>query len=269
MGVLNVTPDSFSDGGQFASRHKAVEQALRLEQEGAAILDVGGESTRPGAEPVGLQEELDRVIPVIEGIRARTQCPISIDTSKSEVMAEAIRAGANLVNDVTALKGEGATEVVAAHQVPVVLMHMQGQPRSMQQAPEYGDVVPEISEFLLERVRSCATAGIAPDHIVLDPGFGFGKTLAHNVALLAGLPQVVELGHPVLAGLSRKSMLGQITGRDDPKERVSASVAAALLAAQAGAAIVRVHDVAQTVDALKVWQAVREQQRQTTRANTP
>lgn len=264
MGVLNVTPDSFSDGGQFASREKAVRQALQLEQAGAAIIDVGGESTRPGAHPVGLQQELDRVIPVIEGIRARSECSISVDTSKSKVMVEAIRAGANMVNDVTALNGEDAVAVVAAHQVPVVLMHMQGRPRSMQQAPEYGDVVREISDFLLERVRVCVAAGIKPDRILLDPGFGFGKTLAHNVALLGCLPQIVELGHPVLAGLSRKSMLGQITGRDDPKQRVPASVAAALLAVQAGAAIVRVHDVAETIDAIKVWQAVREQKLETT-----
>jgi len=269
MGVVNVTPDSFSDGGRFVSCEKAVEQAFRLEQEGAHIIDVGGESTRPGAEPVGLQEELDRVIPVIEGIRAGSECPISIDTSKSEVMVEAIRAGANLVNDVTALNDEDAATVVAAHQVPVVLMHMQGEPRSMQQAPEYVDVVAEISDFFLERVRRCRAAGIAPDHIVLDPGFGFGKTLAHNVTLLASLAEIIQLGHPVLAGLSRKSMLGQITGRDDPKERVSASVAAALLAVQAGAAIVRVHDVAETVDAIKVWQAVREQKTKTTQSIRP
>lgn len=264
MGVLNVTPDSFSDGGQFVSHTKALNQAMHLEQEGAAIIDVGGESTRPGAKPVGLEQELERVIPVIEAIRSRTDCAISIDTSKPEVMDQALKAGANLINDVNALKSDGAVAVVASHSVPVVLMHMQGEPRSMQQAPDYGDVVREISDFLLERLHSCVAGGIAPEHIVLDPGFGFGKALAHNVALLACLPKIVALGHPVLAGLSRKSMLGQLTGRQDPQQRLAASIAAALLAAQAGSAIVRVHDVAQTVDALRVWQAVRDESRQST-----
>lgn len=266
MGVLNVTPDSFSDGGQFVSHTSALDQAMRLEQEGASIIDVGGESTRPGAKPVGLEDELERVIRVIEAIRARTDCAISIDTSKPQVMEQALKAGANLINDVNALKSDGAVAVVAAHNVPVVLMHMQGEPRSMQQAPEYGDVVSEISEFLLERVRSCVSGGIAREHILLDPGFGFGKALAHNVAVLACLPKIVALGHPVLAGLSRKSMLGQITGRQDPKQRMAASIAAALLAAQAGSAIVRVHDVGETVDAIKVWQAVRDQARKPTQA---
>ena len=257
MGVLNVTPDSFSDGGQFASRTSALEQALRLEAEGAAIIDVGGESTRPGAEPVDVDQELERVIPVIEAIRSRTDVAISIDTSKPKVMEAALKAGANMVNDVNALKADRAVAVVASVKAPVVLMHMQGEPRSMQRAPEYGDVVQEISEFLLERVRCCVAGGIARDHILIDPGFGFGKALAHNVALLACLPKIVALGHPVLAGLSRKSMLGQITGRQDPKDRKAASIASALLAAQAGSAIVRVHDVAETVDAIKVWQAVK------------
>lgn len=266
MGVLNVTPDSFSDGGQFVGHTKALDQAMHLEQEGAAIIDVGGESTRPGAEPVGLEQELERVIPVIEAIRSRTDRAISVDTSKPEVMQEALKAGANLINDVNALRSDGAVAVAAAHRVPVVLMHMQGEPRSMQLTPDYDDVVTEISDFLLERVRRCVAGGIAREHIVLDPGFGFGKTLAHNVALLACLPKLVGLGHPVLAGLSRKSMLGQITGREDPKQRMAASIAAALLAAQAGAAIVRVHDVGETVDAMKVWAAVRKQSIEMTRA---
>lgn len=256
MGVVNVTPDSFSDGGQHQSTELAISHALTLESQGAQILDVGGESTRPGATPVSEQEELDRVIPVIEGVRARSACPISIDTSKARVMSEAIAAGANLVNDVQALQGPSALETAAQLGVPVVLMHMQGTPSHMQVQPTYEHVVDEIQQFLLHRIEVAQSVGLSPNYVVIDPGFGFGKTLDHNLALLAELDGLVALGYPVLAGISRKSMLGALTGRKDPKERVSASVAASLLAAKAGAAIVRVHDVAETCDALKILAAV-------------
>ena len=258
MGVVNVTPDSFSDGGQFADASKAVEHALGLEQLGASILDVGGESTRPGALPVSTQEELERVIPVIEGIRKHTTCAISVDTSKPEVMQAAINVGADMINDVRALQAPGALEAAAGLRVPVVMMHMQGQPKTMQDDPHYQDVVTEVEHFLQARVHACTQAGLSSSQLIIDPGFGFGKTVAHNFALLAQLSQLVQLGFPVLAGLSRKSMLGAATGKDDPQKRVSASVAACLIAAQAGAAIVRVHDVDETVDALKIWAAVQD-----------
>ena len=256
MGVLNVTPDSFSDGGAYVATDAAVAHALAMHNAGAMIIDVGGESTRPGAEPVPATEELERVIPVIEALRGQTSAYISVDTTKPEVMAQAVRAGADLINDVRALQAPGAIDVVAQAEVPVVLMHMQGEPKTMQTQPTYSDVVAEVSAFLLDRAQACQQGGIDPASIVFDPGFGFGKSLGHNVALLKHLGQVCDLGHPVLAGLSRKSMLGAITGRQAPETRVSASVAAALIAAQAGAAIVRVHDVEQTMDALKVWFAI-------------
>jgi len=256
MGVLNVTPDSFSDGGEHAAKDDAVAHALSMLEAGASIIDVGGESTRPGAAPVTLDEELQRVIPVIEALRTQTSGFISVDTSKPEVMAQAIQAGADLVNDVNALQAPGAVDVVAQAGVPAVLMHMQGQPENMQDQPSYDDVLSEVSDFLIDRVRACQRGGIDEACLVLDPGFGFGKKLAHNVALLRDLAQIVDLGLPVLAGLSRKSMLGTLTGRQAPEARVSASVAAALLASQAGAAILRVHDVGPTMDALKVWLAL-------------
>ena len=256
MGIVNVTPDSFSDGGAHASAEAAVAHGLALAAQGADILDVGGESTRPGAAPVPLEEELRRVVPVIERLARETALPVSVDTRKPEVMRAAVQAGAGMVNDVGALRGEGALETAAALGVPVVLMHMLGEPGSMQDDPRYDDVVAEVHRFLAERIFAAELAGIARKNIVVDPGFGFGKTTGHNVLLLAGLERFAELGVPLLAGLSRKRSIGELTGRAVPGERVAGSVAAHLLAAQRGAAIVRVHDVAATVDALKVWEAV-------------
>ena len=256
MGIVNVTPDSFSDGGAHDTVERAVAHALQLAGEGADILDIGGESTRPGADEVPLEEELRRVIPVIERLAQDTTLPISIDTSKPEVMRAAVAAGAGMINDVYGLRRDGALDAAAALGVPVVLMHMLGEPRSMQDAPQYDDVVADVHRFLAERIFSAEMAGIAKKNIVIDPGFGFGKTQAHNLQLLAQLRRFTELGMPVLAGLSRKKTIGELTGRDDPRERVSGSVAAHLIAAQNGAGLLRVHDVAATVDALKVWQAV-------------
>ena len=256
VGIVNVTPDSFSDGGEHASVGAAVAHGLRLAGEGADALDVGGESTRPGADDVPLEEELRRVIPVIERLAQETSLPISIDTSKPEVMRAAIAAGAGMINDVYALRREGALDVAAALGVPVVLMHMLGEPRSMQEAPRYDDVVADVHRFLAERIFAAEMAGIAKKNIVVDPGFGFGKTGEHNLVLLAQLERFQELGVPILAGLSRKKTIGEITGRLDPRERVFGSVAAHLVAAQRGAMLLRVHDVAATVDALKVWNAV-------------
>ena len=256
MGIVNVTPDSFSDGGDHASTDAAVAHALKLAAEGADLLDVGGESTRPGAQEVPLEEELRRVVPVIERLARQTGLPISVDTCKPEVMRAAVQAGAGMINDVCALRREGALDTAAALGVPVVLMHMLGEPRSMQEDPRYDDVVAQVHRFLAERIFAAELAGIPKKHLVADPGFGFGKTTAHNLELLAGLERLAELGVPVLAGLSRKRSIGELTGRQAPAERVAGSVAAHLLAAQRGARIVRVHDVAATVDALKVWEAV-------------
>jgi dihydropteroate synthase len=256
MGIVNVTPDSFSDGGAHDSVDAAVAHGLRLVDEGAGLLDIGGESTRPGAAEVSIEEELRRVIPVIERLARDTSVPISIDTSKPEVMRAAVSAGAGMVNDVYGLRRDGALDMAAALGVPVVLMHMQGEPRSMQEAPHYDDVVAEVHRFLAERIFAAEMAGIAKKNIVVDPGFGFGKTTQHNLQLLAQLQRFTELGVPVLAGLSRKKTIGELTGRDDPRERVSGSVAAHLIAAQRGAMLLRVHDVAATVDALKVWNAL-------------
>lgn len=254
MGIVNVTPDSFSDGGRYVSFSGAVDHAYRLVEDGAAILDIGGESTRPGAAEVGEQEELDRVLPVIEGLRG-IAVPISIDTWKPAVMRAALEAGATMVNDVNALQADGALQVVAASDAAVCLMHKQGTPQSMQLRPHYDDVVLEVADFMRQRISAVLAAGIGRDHIVIDPGFGFGKSQAHNLALLRELGSFSELGLPLLAGLSRKSMLGAITGRD-VNERLAASVAAALLAVQRGAAIVRVHDVRETADALKILNAM-------------
>jgi dihydropteroate synthase len=256
MGIVNVTPDSFSDGGVHATTEAAVAHALKLVEEGADLLDIGGESTRPGAQDVPLEDELRRVIPVIEALAKRIEAPISVDTSKPEVMHAAVEAGAGMINDVYALRREGALDAAAALGVPVVLMHMQGEPRSMQDAPDYDDVVGEVHRFLAERIFSAEMAGIPKKKIVVDPGFGFGKTTAHNLAMLANFERFTDLGVPALAGLSRKRTIGELTGRDDPRERVQGSVAAHLIAAQRGAKILRVHDVAATVDALKVWNAV-------------
>ena len=256
MGIVNVTPDSFSDGGDHASTDAAVAHALKLAAEGADLLDVGGESTRPGAQEVPLEEELRRVVPVIERLARQTGLPISVDTCKPEVMRAAVQAGAGMINDVCALRREGALDTAAALGVPVVLMHMLGEPRSMQEDPRYDDVVAQVHRFLAERIFAAELAGIPKKHLVADPGFGFGKTTAHNLELLARLERFAELGVPVLAGLSRKRSIGELTGRQAPAERAAGSVAAHLLAAQRGARIVRVHDVAATVDALKVWEAV-------------
>jgi dihydropteroate synthase len=258
MGIVNVTPDSFSDGGRHDTVDAAVAHGLRLASEGADLLDVGGESTRPGADEVSLQDELARVLPVIERLARETGLPISVDTSKPEVMRAAVAAGAGMINDVQALRRDGALEAAAELGVPVVLMHMLGEPRGMQEDPRYDDVVADVHRFLAERVFACEMAGLRKKQLIVDPGFGFGKTLDHNLRLLRQLSRFTDLGVPVLAGLSRKRSLGDITGRE-VDERVFASVAAAVLAAEGGARIIRVHDVAATVDAVKVWAAVAAQ----------
>ncbi|MCO4811862.1 MAG: dihydropteroate synthase [Gammaproteobacteria bacterium] len=257
MGILNITPDSFSDGGQFDNPNIALRQAATMAEGGAAIIDIGGESTRPGAGSVGIQQELDRVIPVIEAVRSVTDVPISIDTSKADVMREAVAAGASLINDVYALRGEGALQAAAELQVPVCLMHMRGEPRTMQENPEYDDVVLDVADFLEKRLAACIAAGLGEELLIVDPGFGFGKTHRHNVELLANLRQLRVRNRPMLVGVSRKSTLGELTRRE-VHERIPASVAAAVVAVMQGADIVRAHDVAATVDALKVVQAVIE-----------
>jgi dihydropteroate synthase len=256
MGVLNVTPDSFSDGGKFVRLDAAVNQGLRMVEEGAAIIDVGGESTRPGAEGVDLHEELRRVIPVIARLRDRSSAVISVDTSKPEVMHAAAAAGAAMINDVRALREPGALEAAAGSGCAVCLMHMSGEPATMQDAPSYQDVVAEVRRFLEERVEACLGTGLAAERIVVDPGFGFGKTVEHNLELLRRLGEVSVRGLPILAGLSRKSLVGTLTAR--PRgERLHGSVALAVIAALNGARILRAHDVAATVDALRVVSAVR------------
>jgi dihydropteroate synthase len=258
MGVLNLTPDSFSDGGQWQAKSEGVKHALAMQEAGADIIDVGGESTRPGAQAVSVQQELDRVIPVIESIVPQLSIPVSIDTSKPEVMREAVAAGAGMINDVFALRLEGALQAASELDVPVCLMHMLGDPRVMQDSPEYDDVVAVVMGFLLERAQICEGNGIASNNILLDPGFGFGKTLRQNIRLFHALPDFVAHDYPLLVGVSRKAMIGQLTGRE-VTERVAGSIIAAVLAAQMGAAIVRVHDVSETHDALNVatalWQA--------------
>ncbi|CAM3877358.1 MULTISPECIES: dihydropteroate synthase [Pseudoalteromonas] len=260
MGILNVTPDSFSDGGRYYQTDSAVIKAQTLLADGATILDIGGESTRPGAPDVSLDDELARVIPAIEAIRSHSDstvnnCIISIDTSKSEVMRQAIFAGADIVNDVRALQEPNALATVAQHpDVAVCLMHMQGQPRSMQTAPQYDDLFREINDFFTQRIKACETAGIQRRQLILDPGFGFGKTLSHNYQLLARFDEFNHFGLPVLAGLSRKSMIGNLLNRQT-NERLAGSLAGALIAAQNGAKIIRVHDVKETADVLGVWQA--------------
>jgi len=255
MGVLNVTPDSFSDGGKFVRLDAAVERGIQMAEEGAAIIDVGGESTRPGAQPVGLDEELRRVVPVIARLRSRTEAILSVDTSKAEVMHAAAAAGAAMINDVSALRQPGALEAAAMSGCAVCLMHMLGDPRTMQDSPSYQDVVAEVRGFLAQRVEACLAAGLAAERLALDPGFGFGKTLAHNLELLRHLGELSVKGLPIAAGLSRKSTVGTLTGRP-PEERLHGSVALAVIAALNGARILRVHDVAATVDALKVVAAV-------------
>ena len=255
MGILNITPDSFSDGGVFLSRENALAHARRMTEEGADIIDVGGESTRPGAQPVSAQEEMDRVIPVIEALHKKISLPISIDTSKPEVMRAAVAAGAGFINDVRALRDEGALAAAASLHVPVCLMHMQGEPRRMQENPRYRDVVADIGDFLRARLQAAQAAGIPAQRLVIDPGFGFGKTLEHNLELLRGLKKLQSLGAPILVGLSRKSLIGKALGL--PVEgRLHSSVALALMAVQNSARLVRVHDVGPTVEALRMWSVV-------------
>ncbi|MDP4984020.1 dihydropteroate synthase [Pseudoalteromonas tunicata] len=257
MGILNTTPDSFSDGGQHNTFDNAVIKAKQMLAEGATIIDIGGESTRPNAPDVALEEELQRTIPVIKALRAQSDCIISIDTSKAQVMAQAIAAGADIINDVRALQEPGALEIAAAANVPVCLMHMQGQPRTMQANPYYENLIEDIQAFFQQRIDACQQAGIKLENIILDPGFGFGKTLNHNYELLKRLDEFNLLGCEVLAGLSRKSMIGNLLNKPT-EQRLAGSLAGALIAMQKGAKIIRVHDVAQTVDVLKVWQATEQ-----------
>lgn len=256
MGILNLTPDSFSDGGRFTARDAAIEHAMQMVDEGAAIIDIGGESTRPGAQPVTAQQEMDRVIPLIEALAGEIPLPISVDTSKAEVMREAVSAGAGMINDVMALRDSGALEAAAEAAVPVCLMHMQGEPRTMQCNPHYDDVVEDVKTFLKQRLDACVASGIPQDRLIVDPGFGFGKTLAHNLALLDNLQNLDQLGVPVLVGISRKSMIGTLLGERPVEDRLYGSLAAAVLAAMKKSAILRVHDVQATVDALKIVSAV-------------
>lgn len=257
MGILNVTPDSFSDGGKFNAPNAALARARQMVADGAAFIDVGGESTRPGASEVSVQEELDRVCPVVEAIARELDVVISVDTSAPAVMTETASLGAGLINDVRALQRPGAPEAAAAAGIPVCLMHIQGEPDSMQDNPRYRNVRRDVSSFLTERMRVVEAAGVKPEDIILDPGFGFGKRVEHNLALLASLEQLHILGHPLLVGMSRKSMLGHITGRE-VNERLPASVAAATIAAMKGASVIRVHDVRETVDAVSVVAAMKE-----------
>lgn len=257
MGILNFTPDSFSDSGKFFTLDKALFQVEKMLNDGAEIIDIGGESTRPNAEIITLEEELNRVVPLVEAVRQRFDCLISVDSSKAEVFRQSAQAGADILNDVRALQEPNALETAAELGLPVCIMHMQGTPQTMQQNPDYDDIVEEVGDFLNQRIFACLTAGIPKEHIILDVGFGFGKTVQHNYQLLKHLNVFVQSGYPVLAGLSRKSMIGAVL--DKPVEqRVIGSVAGALLAVQNGAQIVRVHDVAETADALKIWNAMRK-----------
>lgn len=256
MGILNITPDSFSDGGDFLPLDAALAQARRMVAEGADIIDVGGESTRPGARPVSAQEEMDRVIPLIQQLAAELSVPISIDTSKADVMREAVASGAGLINDVCALQEEGALAAAAETSVPICLMHMKGKPRTMQDEPRYDDVILEVKQFLSQRVAACEAAGIAKERLLLDPGFGFGKTLEQNLQLLRELGNFSDLDIPMLVGISRKSMIGALLDDAPVAQRLYGSLAAAVMAAEKGAAIIRVHDVKPTADALRVVTAV-------------
>ena len=257
MGIVNVTPDSFSDGGQYNAPAAALSRARQMVADGATFVDVGGESTRPGATPVSTQQELDRVCPVVEAVARELDVVISVDTSNPVVIRETAKLGAGLINDVRALQRPGAPEAAAEAGIPVCIMHIQGEPESMQDDPRYRNVRREVSSFLTERMRVAESAGIPADNIILDPGFGFGKSVAHNFQLLASLEQLHILGHPLLIGVSRKSMLGAVTGRE-VDERLPASLAAATISAMKGASILRVHDVRETVDAVNVVQATRE-----------
>jgi dihydropteroate synthase len=256
LGIVNVTEDSFSDGGKFIDPARAIAQGMKLRSDGAAMVDVGGESTRPGAAAIPADEELRRVIPVVEGL-VREGVPVSVDTMKPEVMVAASAAGASVINDVNGFRASGAVETAARLDVGLVVMHMQGTPATMQKEPRYDDVVREVGAFLRERAAVLEAAGVARERIVLDPGFGFGKTLEHNRALFRGLPALVSLGYPLLVGVSRKRMISDLAGGREVDERTAGSVAAALLAAQNGARILRVHDVRETVDALNVWMGLK------------
>ncbi|HYM34549.1 MAG TPA: dihydropteroate synthase, partial [Steroidobacteraceae bacterium] len=257
MGVLNVTPDSFSDGGRWLDADKAVQHSLQMIADGAGIIDVGGESTRPGAESVAVEEELRRVIPVIEALRKQTQVPISVDTSRPEVIHAAVEAGACLINDIRALRERGVLEAAAKTSAGICLMHMQGEPRTMQSSPRYDDVMSDVRGFLAERIAACERVGISRDRIMVDPGIGFGKTQAHNLALLAHLSKLTSLGVPLLVGVSRKSLIGALTGRP-VNERLAGSLAFATAAVLAGASIIRAHDVAQTVDVVRIASALKQ-----------
>ena len=256
MGILNVTPDSFSDGGQCLNADDAIRAAMRLLNQGADIIDIGGESTRPGAASVSEADEISRVVPVIKALSTQTNIPISIDTSKSQVMQQAVDAGASLINDVNALQADGALEMAASLEVDVCLMHRQGLPQTMQQNPVYGDVIEDIQQFFQQRIEACQQAGIQPEKIILDPGFGFGKTLVHNLEILRRFDEFKDLGFRLLAGLSRKSMIGAILNNREIEGRMIGSVTSAIIAVQNGADIVRVHDVLATKDALLTLQAV-------------
>ncbi|MEM7619238.1 MAG: dihydropteroate synthase [Pseudomonadota bacterium] len=257
MGIVNVTPDSFSDGGEHFHTGQAINQGLQLQQEGADILDIGGESTRPGSNPVSLKDELSRVIPVIEGLRAKTSIPISIDTRKADVMKAAIQAGTNLINDVSALTYDPQSLNIAAKlQVPVILMHAQGDPKTMQDNPTYKNVIAEVYSFLKDRIKACTNAGIAKEKLIIDLGIGFGKSLEHNLALLKNLNHFQTLDVPILVGVSRKRFIQDLTGETDPKKRLPGSLAANLASIQQGAQILRVHDVAEMRQALTIWQAL-------------
>lgn len=256
MGILNVTPDSFSDGGRYEQLDRALDRAWEMVDEGAAILDVGGESTRPGAIAVSIEEEIKRVVPVVNRLAAKLPIPLSVDTRHTEVMRRALEEGASMINDVNALRDEGAIEVVAENDAAVCLMHMKGDPRTMQKAPEYKNVVDEVENFLLERAELCEQSGIAADRIALDPGFGFGKKVKHNLRLMRSLPRLTAMGYPILVGVSRKSFIGELMGGVPAEARLQGSVAAALYAAQSGARLIRVHDVRATREALDVFWAL-------------
>ena len=258
MGILNLTPDSFSDGGLFVNKNSALKHVMQMISDGAQIIDVGGESTRPGASEISVDEECQRVIPVIQAIREMSDIPVSIDTSKPEVMQQAITAGASMINDVNALRADGAVELVAKLNVPVCIMHMQGLPRTMQHTPSYKNVVQEVKDFLKQRIDVCVNAGIKRENIVIDPGFGFGKTLEHNLSLFKHLDEFADLDCPLLVGVSRKSMIGHVLDNTPTDERLYGSVALATLAAWMNANILRVHDVKATADGLKLCQAVKE-----------
>jgi dihydropteroate synthase len=256
MGVLNVTPDSFSDGGQFADVHRAVAHGVQMAQQGAAIIDIGPESSRPGSDPVSIEDQIARAIPVIKQLSEKTDIPISIDTANPAVAEAALDTGAAIINDITALADEGLANLAAERQVPVVLMHMQGDPKTMQADPQYDDVVAEVLRFLLERARIAEEVGIARERIILDPGIGFGKTTEHNLQLLRGLEVICDQGYRVLIGASRKRFIGQITGKETPAERIFGTAATTAIAITKGASIIRVHDVPETVDVVKLANAI-------------